>query len=398
MIAGTAVTRWVEAASATLLVLLALDRPLASSALDAGPAKASPARMEVVFVVDTTGSMGGLLEAAKEQIWAIVTQLACAQPTPELRLGIVAYRDRGDAYVTRRFDLTTDMDALYAELVALQPAGGGDTPESVNQALHEAVTAIGWSADPGTYRAIFLVGDAPPQMYANDVAYPQSCQLARERGITISAIQCGEIAGTTPVWTQIAELGNGAFVRLTRNGEAPVIATPYDKPLAAMARQLDGTRFAYGTDDERAAFAERQARAEHIHDHSSLGVQASRSGFNATVSGRKNLYGRKDLLADLRGGLVKLDDLDAAQLPESLRAMTADERRAFLDQQARLREDLEWTIHSVAAERQTYLVKEQDKRGGGAESLTARLSTAIQPQAARHGFTLGPCAPAPPPR
>jgi hypothetical protein len=193
-------------------------------------------------------------------------------------------------------------------------------------------------------------------------------------------------------------LGNGAFVRLTRNGEAPVIAPPYDKPLAALARQLDGTRFAYGTDDERSAFAERQARAERIHDHSSLGVQASRGGFNATAGRRRNLYGSKDLLADLRGGLVKLDDLDAAQMPESLRSMTADERRAFLDQQARLRADLEWTIQSVAAERQKYLANEQEKRGGSAESLTARLFTAIQPQAARHGFTLGPCAPAPPPR
>src|SRR5881394_2481834 len=59
-------------------------------------------RVEVVFVLDTTGSMGGLIAAAKEKVWSIASTLAQARQAPEISMGLVAYRDRGDAYVTDR--------------------------------------------------------------------------------------------------------------------------------------------------------------------------------------------------------------------------------------------------------------------------------------------------------
>jgi len=380
--------RW----TAFLVALLLSGRPIRSSALEAQGGAATRPRVEVVFVLDTTGSMSGLLQAAKEQIWSIATDLACARPAPELRLGLVAFRDRGDAYVTRRMDLTSDLDALYTELIALYADGGGDEPESVNQALNEAITAIGWSTDAETYRAIFLIGDAPPHLYGDDVKYPLSCQLARARGIAVNTIQCGENKDTTPVWGEIAQLGDGAFARLDQNGGTPAIATPYDKGIAIMAKQLDGTRLTYGTDAERAALEERRGRAEQIYDRSSLGAQASRGLFNVTSTGRTNLYGSKDLLADWQCGAVKLDAIDSAQLPEPLRSMTAEERRAFLQRQAKLREDLELTLKSLAEQRADYVAKELAKRGAAQSSLTARLFSAMQPQAKRHGLELGSCA------
>ena len=103
--------------------------------------------VEVVFVLDTTGSMSGLIQAAKEKIWSIATTLAPAQPAPEIRMGLVAYRDRGDDYVTRVVDLSDDLDSMYATLMDFRAAGGGDGPESVNQALHDAVHRISWSQD-----------------------------------------------------------------------------------------------------------------------------------------------------------------------------------------------------------------------------------------------------------
>jgi Mg-chelatase subunit ChlD len=94
------------------------------------------AKIEVVFVLDTTGSMGGLIQAAKEKIWSIATTMSQAQPAPEIRMGLVAYRDRGDSYVTRVVDLSSDLDSMYATLMDFQADGGGDGPESVNQALY----------------------------------------------------------------------------------------------------------------------------------------------------------------------------------------------------------------------------------------------------------------------
>src|ERR1700741_1772782 len=76
------------------------------------PAKAKP-QVEVVFCLDTTGSMGGLIEGAKQKIWAICNQIAGGKPSPDLKVGLVAYRDRGDEYITNVFDLTEDLDAIH---------------------------------------------------------------------------------------------------------------------------------------------------------------------------------------------------------------------------------------------------------------------------------------------
>ena len=121
--------------------------------------------------------MGGLIEGAKQKIWSISNQIAGGKPTPELKIGLVAYRDRGDAYITKVIELTDDLDAIHGHLRGFQAQGGGDGPESVNQALDDSVNKIKWSTDKKTLRIIFLVGDAPPHMdYKDDVKYPRHLQ------------------------------------------------------------------------------------------------------------------------------------------------------------------------------------------------------------------------------
>ncbi len=108
----------------------------------------------------------------KEKIWSIANTLASADPAPDIRMGLVGYRDRGDTYVTTVAPLSDDLDAVYSQLMPYQADGGGDGPESVNQALHEAVTRMAWSKPSARiYRVIFLVGAAPPRMdFRNDMS------------------------------------------------------------------------------------------------------------------------------------------------------------------------------------------------------------------------------------
>jgi Mg-chelatase subunit ChlD len=237
--------------------------------------------IEAVFVLDTTGSMGGLIQAAKDKIWSIAATMAAAQPAPEIRLGLVAYRDRGDDYVTRVVDLTKDLDGLHAELMQLQAQGGGDGPESVNQALHEALNRIGWSRDQGVYRVIFLVGDAPAHMdYPNDVPYPQTLAEAQRRGIRVNAIQCGTLTETTREWQRIAQLGNGGYFQVEQSGGAVAIATPYDESLAKLSSELDETRIYYGRAEERAKKEEKLAATKATQAAAAPAVLARRAGFS----------------------------------------------------------------------------------------------------------------------
>src|SRR5262245_34192003 len=73
--------------------------------------------LEMVFALDTTGSMGGLIEGAKQRIWGIVNEVMQSESRPNVRIGLVAYRDRGDRYVTEVFPVTDNLDAVYTTLM-----------------------------------------------------------------------------------------------------------------------------------------------------------------------------------------------------------------------------------------------------------------------------------------
>ena len=109
------------------------------------PVAVARPRVELVFALDTTGSMTGLIEGAKQKIWSLASFVAQGQPTPDLRVGLIAYRDIGDAYVTKVFDLDSDLDRVYRRLRGFHADGGGDGPEHVARALDESVHKMSWS-------------------------------------------------------------------------------------------------------------------------------------------------------------------------------------------------------------------------------------------------------------
>ena len=102
-----------------LLIVFVLLAPLARAQTPAAPYR----EVEVCFVLDTTGSMGDLLQAAKDKIWFIANEIVAAPSKPKVRFCLLAFRDREDAYVTRRFDLSEDMDGIYRELLAFSADG-----------------------------------------------------------------------------------------------------------------------------------------------------------------------------------------------------------------------------------------------------------------------------------
>jgi len=106
-----------------------------------------------------------------------------------------------------------------------QAGGGGDGPESVNQALDDAVNRISWSTHGHAYRALFLVGDAPAHMdYQDDVKYPVTLASAAQKGIVVNAVQCGSNGRTTREWQQVAQLGQGRYFQVGQAGSAVAIA------------------------------------------------------------------------------------------------------------------------------------------------------------------------------
>jgi Mg-chelatase subunit ChlD len=344
-------------------------------------------QIEVVFVLDTTGSMGGLIAAAKEKIWSIASTMASAQTAPEIKMGLVAYRDRGDAYVTQTIALSSDLDSMYAKLMDFQADGGGDGPESVNQALHDAVNKITWSQNPNTYKVIFLVGDAPPHMdYQDDVKYPVTLALAKQKGIIVNAIQCGQDNSAIADWQQVASLGQGSYFQVGQSGNAVAIATPYDKKMAELSNKLDKTRLFYGNDEEKAKQASKVAATDKLHKEASTESQARRATFNTSKSGKSNFLGENELVDAVASGRVKFSNLPKKSLPESLQVMSSAAQEEFVGKTKKERNELESEIKQLAEKRNDYLRQKVVAEGGKKDSLDAKLFGAIRDQTKEKGL------------
>jgi len=343
--------------------------------------------IEVVFVLDTTGSMSGLIQAAKEKIWSIASTMASAQSAPEIRMGLVAYRDRGDAYVTTVLDLSDDLDSMYASLMDFQADGGGDGPESVNQALYDAVHSVSWSQDQNTYKVVFLVGDAPPHMdYADDVRYPETLAVALKKGIVVNAIQCGQNQVTTAGWQQIAQLGQGRYFQVAQAGNAVAIASPFDKKIAVLSEKLDHTRMYYGDAEEKEKQRSKVGATDKLHATSSFASRARRAAFNSSKSGEANFLGKGELVDDVASGRVELADIEKDQLPEAMKAMAPAQQKALIEKTAHRRNELQQQIGDLSEKRSDFLRKKVEEAGGAGDSLDEKIYSAVREQAGKKGL------------
>jgi hypothetical protein len=114
--------------------------------------------VDLVFVIDTTSSMQPFLDHARRAANSLVGTLATL--VEDLRVGVVAYRDKGDEYLTRVLELSDDRYEILNFLWSLRAAGGGDAPEAVADGIHVAVEKAGWRSR--AHRVLVVIGDAPP--------------------------------------------------------------------------------------------------------------------------------------------------------------------------------------------------------------------------------------------
>jgi Mg-chelatase subunit ChlD len=345
-------------------------------------------RIEVVFVLDTTSSMSGLIQAAKEKIWSIATTMASAQENPDIRMGLVAFRDRGDAYITRTYDLSSDLDSMYASLMDFRAQGGGDGPESVNQALYDAVHDMSWSDDSKVYKTVFLVGDAPPHMdYPNDIKYPVTLQAAARKGIIVNAIQSGQHQYTRPAWQNIAALGQGEYFQVENSGNAVAVATPFDEELSTLAAELEDTRLYFGDAETRKVQKAKLDANARLREELSSEALARRDTFNATASGKANLLGESELVDAISSGRVELDEIEEENLPASLQAMAPAEQQAVISEKAKRRDELQQEIRKLSASRSQFIKEKIEAEGGADDSLDEKIYRAVKDQAAEIGLT-----------
>jgi hypothetical protein len=164
--------------------------------------------------------MGEEIDAVRSSIAKVGRELG--RQNFQVRLGLVEYKDRGDAFVTKVHAFSSSADRFLADVARVSASGGGDTPESVNEGLHVGLTGLEWNED-AVARFAFLIGDAPPHLdYANDADYAVEMRRAAHEGIQVFTVAAsGMDALGQAVFRQVAEYTGGTNLFVLRGGAGP---------------------------------------------------------------------------------------------------------------------------------------------------------------------------------
>jgi len=343
------------AATATIVLAALLTRSQQGGMTPTAKPPTAKHQIDVVFAVDTTGSMGGLIDGAKRTVWSIANTIKNTDPNAELRIGLVAYKDVGDEYVTKEFALTTDLDAVFAELAAYRASGGGDTPENVDAALDVTLHKMQWRDD--AKKLVFLVGDAPPASRGDVPTFDVLAREAANKDIIINTIRCGTDMQTQVAFQQIASLGNGEFSSIQQDGGVQQIATPYDDKLAELSARIDSTAVIAGDEATRGRYEAKMAAA--------AAAPAPAKADRAMYFSGGEARAAEDVVAGYGSGAVTIDGIDQAALPEEMRGLDKAKLKDELDKRVAQRKQAQEELGKLAKEREEFLKKNAKTGEGG---------------------------------
>jgi hypothetical protein len=341
--------------------------------------------IDLAICLDTSGSMSGLINSARTKLWQIVSELATAKPRPHLRVALLTYGTPSygaeGGWVRLNLDLTDDLDRVYQQLMALGTNGG---TEYVARVTRRAVESLSWDRRRDTYRVIFVAGnesaDQDPALRNEDV-----CREAVLRGVIVNTIYCDNGGGDAEGYRRVARLAEGRFAAIDQNRGTVTVATPYDKKLAELSAELNGTYVAYGA---RAREAAANQRAQD-RNAASMGapVAAERAAAKASSMYRNYSW---DLVDARKEEGFELEEVAEEELPENMRKMTEEERAAYLDGMAKRRAELQAEIKEVSAERRAYVEAEMKKRSlSDAAAFDRAVRESVRAQAEEKGFEFG---------
>ena len=313
-----------------------------------------PPVIDIVFVLDTTGSMSGLLEGAKKKIWSIANTIASGEPRPEVRVGLVAYRDRGDSYITQSTPLTKDLDEVYSALLQLQAMGGGDFPEDVNEGVRVALRETGWSSKDDALKMVFVVGDAPPHDdYDPQLTSSILAAEAKERGVLLHTVQCGNNPETARTFAALSGTAGGTHMAIAAHGGMSVVATPFDEGLAELNSSLADLALDYGAAESKARGRRKMERRK--------AMAPSVAADAASFGGKAGRMYREDLVTALNDGSVELESIAEEELPSKLKGKSSEAQRAILKANAAERTRVLDAINSMSKKRDAYLKNNAEK-------------------------------------
>lgn len=339
--------------------------------------------VQVALLLDTSGSMEGLIAQTKAQLWQIVNELARAKQdgkTPRLQVALYEYgKDslpREAGFLRRIVPLTEDLDRVSEELMRLRTNGGD---EYCGRAIHTATRELAWSKDPKVLKMIFIAGNEP--FTQGPVKYEEAVKGAIARGITVNTIHCGdEHQAVAGMWKRAATLGDGSFAVIDHNAKVAAVATAHDAELERLGRELNDTYLGYGRGG-----AEKKKRQADL-DAAASGAMGG-AGVARAAAKASPLYKNDDWdVVDAAKAGKDVTSFADEELPAELRGKTKAEQKREIAVLADKRAELQGKIAELESKRREVVAKEEAKRPAAPAAVGKAMVDALHEQAAEKGY------------
>ncbi len=342
----------------------------------------------MAILLDTGGSMSGLIDRARTELWSIVNEFIFVQKhgkQPELQVALYEYGKsvlpRKGGYIRQIVPLTTDLDKISEELFALTTNGGS---EYCGWVIREAANDLQWSDAPDDLKVIFIAGNEP--FTQGPVDYKEACATAIGRGIVVNTIHCGpDRQGIGGMWKDGAALADGRYLNIDHNQQVVHVAAPQDKEIAELGVRLNGTYIPYGSEGGLAQ--ERQATQDLNARRASAEAVVQRA---VTKSSANYSNSGWDLIDAVGAKQIDLDQIKPDALPENMRTMTQKQRREYLKGQTKQRKEIQAKIQLLNEQRKKHVAKELKKQQGAGQTLGSAITEAIRTQARQKHYTFEP--------
>ena len=368
-------------------VILALAAVSWVSGLWGGPVPASPApRIQLAVLLDTSGSMDGLIDQARSRIWKIVNELATARRqgrVPRLQVALYEYGQSSipaaQGYLRCVVPLSADLDRVSEELFRLRTNGGD---EYCGQVIREAARGLAWSPGHGDLKLIVIAGNEP--FSQGGVDYRAACGEAVRGGIVVNTIFCGpREEGVWTGWKEGADLADGQYAAIDADNAPPPPPAPQDAEIARLGRELNATYVAYG---RQGASGKRRQEAQDANAAAVGGAfMAERAAAKAAPVYDSSSW---DLVDAEKKGLVRLEDMAEDELPREMKGMSSAQRRQYVASMQKKREEMSRKVSALNAERERFL-REQQKSQAAAGGLDDAVISALRRQAEQKGYVFG---------
>jgi hypothetical protein len=349
-------------------------------------------KIQAAILLDVSGSMDGLIEQAKAQLWNMVSTMGKAKcgndVSPQIEIALYEYgRTTNDAkkgYVKKINDFISDLDSLSQNLFSLKTDGGD---EFCGHVIYSSLNELQWDTAPENYKVIFIAGNE--DFLQGDIKYTNACTQAKQKGIIVNTIYCGDkMQGIREHWNLAGECGNGSFTNINQNAKQEDIPTPYDSMLYVMNDKLNGTYIAYGYNAAYLAANQSKQDKQNAKMSKTAGLKRIKAKSNAAVynNAQWDLVDAK--AKDVTGAIAKIDK---KQLPDSLQNKTTAELEKLVDEKSKERTAVQKEIISLNTQRDAYIAAEKAKNATTNKSqatLETEVEKIIKEQAKRFNMQI----------